>query len=320
MLPENWLVTVIIPVFNGERWISSTLASAAAQTHSMLEILVIDDGSTDGTAAIVEAAASRDDRIRLIRKQNGGVSAARNKGIAEARGELIAPLDADDLWHREKIARQVAAMRSPEVGLVYCWAVEIDENDRIIPPVYAGATATGKVLEEVVANAGIIVSGANPLIRRSCLMAVGGYDPNAQPCEDWKIQLSLAEICDFALVPAHLVGYRRTSGSASKNVARMARSMENVSRWIMDRRPDLPPFIWRQMVCHRNRYLAHLALTNDQFACAVRYKAASLRAWPLSILSRDTVIFWLRWISRMAGLTQLRKSPTTHAVDFKNLH
>ena len=139
MLPENWLVTVIIPVFNGERWISSTLASAAAQTHSMLEILVIDDGSTDGTAAIVEAAASRDDRIRLIRKQNGGVSAARNKGIAEARGELIAPLDADDLWHREKIARQVAAMRSPEVGLVYCWAVEIDENDRNHSPRLRGS-------------------------------------------------------------------------------------------------------------------------------------------------------------------------------------
>jgi glycosyltransferase involved in cell wall biosynthesis len=103
----NAPVTVVIPVYNGECFIDRTLASALAQTYDPLEVVVVDDGSTDRTPIIVEAAAARDNRIRLLRAQKSGVAAARNLGITEARGKLIAPLDADDLWHPEKIARQV---------------------------------------------------------------------------------------------------------------------------------------------------------------------------------------------------------------------
>ena len=90
----------------------------------------------DRTGKIVEAAAANDSRIRYFRTVKSGVAATRNFGISKARGKLIAPLDADDLWHPEKIARQVEAMQasSPaDIGLVYCWAIEIDENDLIIP-------------------------------------------------------------------------------------------------------------------------------------------------------------------------------------------
>src|SRR5882724_12888422 len=99
------LISVIIPAHNARAFIADTLASAQAQTYENLEIIVIDDGSTGDTATIVEAIAARDLRVRLLHQQNQGVASARNFAIRESLGTLIAPLDADDLWHPEKIAR-----------------------------------------------------------------------------------------------------------------------------------------------------------------------------------------------------------------------
>ena len=138
MTVEETLVSVIIPVRNGERLVKRTLVSALAQTYDPIEVVVVDDGSTDRTATLVEAVAARDSRVRLFRTHKAGVAAARNLAISQARGKLIAPLDADDLWHPEKIARQVGLMQSssPKVGLVYCWSIKIDEDDFLIwlPP------------------------------------------------------------------------------------------------------------------------------------------------------------------------------------------
>src|SRR5438045_2856629 len=97
-LPLCELVTVIVPAYNAGVTIGATLDSIRAQTHTNLEVLVIDDGSTDATAKIVQRHASVDPRIRLIRQSNEGVAAPRNRGIAEARGEYLAPIDADALW------------------------------------------------------------------------------------------------------------------------------------------------------------------------------------------------------------------------------
>ena len=107
---------------------------------------------------------------------------------------------------------------SPEVGLVYCWSIEIDENDLVIPAIRSlkgGSTARGRVSEEV-ARGCFIKTGSSPLIKRSCIDAVGGYDASLQQGEDWKLYLALSEICEFAVVPEYLVGYRQASGSLSE--------------------------------------------------------------------------------------------------------
>src|SRR4051812_12704913 len=104
------LTSVIIPIYNAEQYIAETLLSALAQTHRNIEIIVVDDGSTDGSAAVVKLIAASDARVRLISQPNRGVAHARNCAIAEAQGEFIAPLDADDLWHPKKIERQIAAI------------------------------------------------------------------------------------------------------------------------------------------------------------------------------------------------------------------
>lgn len=101
-------ITCVIPLFNGERHLAETLRSVLAQTHPPLEVIVVDDGSTDNGVAVAEAFA---EPVRVIRRSNGGSAAARHDGIAAARGDFIAMVDADDLWHTDKLARQVERFR-----------------------------------------------------------------------------------------------------------------------------------------------------------------------------------------------------------------
>jgi glycosyltransferase involved in cell wall biosynthesis len=298
-MSDDPLVSILVPVRNGERLVGRTLASAQAQSYGALEIIVVDDGSTDGTAAVIEALAARDPRIRLFRRANAGVSASRNFAASHARGSMLAPLDADDLWHRDKLTRQVAAMQSsPKVGVVYSWSLEIDEDDSVIFPVRDGRTAAGNVLFEVVAKAGIIDSGGNSLIRRSCFEAVGGYDESLRYGEDWKLYLSLAEICEYAVVAERHVGYRRTTSGASRNLEAMAAGLEQVSRWIVERRPELPTDVIGEMIYNRCCYVTHLAFTTNNLAAALRYQARGFAARPAELLSSAPWIFSARLLAR----------------------
>jgi len=111
---------VILPVFNGECYISEAIESVLAQTYSPAEILVVDDGSTDGTAQILEDYSRRETRVLAFRQENQGIGAARNCGVAHARGEYLAFLDADDLWGENKLEMQVGAFdRCPDVDIVF---------------------------------------------------------------------------------------------------------------------------------------------------------------------------------------------------------
>ena len=111
----NPLISCIIPVFNGERYLGEALDSILAQTYRPIEIIVVDDGSTDGTPELV---APYGDRIRYIRQKNAGAPTARNLGLRVAQGEFIAFLDSDDLWHAEKLARQTARFEArPELDV-----------------------------------------------------------------------------------------------------------------------------------------------------------------------------------------------------------
>jgi glycosyltransferase involved in cell wall biosynthesis len=308
---EDSLVSVIVPVRNGERFVSRTLISALAQTYDPIEVVVVDDGSTDRTATLVEAVAARDNRLRQFRTQKAGVAAARNLAISQARGKLIAPLDADDLWHPEKIARQVRLMQSssPKVGLVYCGSIKIDEDDFLtwLPPaVHQPAVATtpqGRVMAEL-ALRNFIGNSSSPLIKRSCIDEVGGYDQNLQPhgAEDWKLYLALSEICEFAAIPEWLVGYRQWTGSLSRDVTAMAQSMKLVGRWLIERWPDMPETLWREREYRSSVYLAQLALEQNQFVKALRYRAAGYAVRPAALIEQSSIMFGARLLARMAGL------------------
>lgn len=320
---EDTLVSVVVPVYNGERFIDQTLASALAQTYHPLEVVVVDDGSTDKTAAIVEAVAAHNSRVRFFRTHRTGVAAARNLGIKQARGTLIAPLDADDLWHPEKIARQLDVMRasSPKVGLVYCWSIDIDESDFVISTPFRGkSTAQGQVTAEL-AKGNFLENSSSPLIKRACLDAIGGYDSNLVPhgAEDWKLYLALSEICEFAVVPEYLVGYRQSGGSLSRDVTPMERSIELVASWLFEKWPNLPEELKRQRIYYSGISLAQRALDNDRFVAALRYRARAYKARPAALLERSSFEFGARLLFRMTGLRRaaFRRSGLVPQVTFK---
>jgi glycosyltransferase involved in cell wall biosynthesis len=324
------LVSVVMPVYNGERFVSRTLASALAQTYQTIEVVVIDDGSTDRTPFFIEAAAARDKRVRLFRTPNAGVAKARNLAISKAQGELIAPLDADDLWHPEKIARQIAVMQasSAEVGLVYCWAIDIDENDFVIATrvpteseneFRARITPRGGVTEELV-KSNFLGNGSTPLIKRSCIEAVGGYDTNLLPAgaEDWKLYLALSDICEFAVAPEYLVGYRQSTESKSRDIATMAQSMNLVRSWIFKKWPMLSEEVMRLNRYHTNTYLVSRAIESNRFWAALGYRMAAYRARPAALLETSNLKIDALLLARMAGLRHIVRRRKRTPVLFRD--
>lgn len=125
---KNGLVSVITPCYNGSRFISETIDSVLSQTYSNWEMIIVDDGSTDNSAEIVELYSKKDGRIRLIRQVNGGSAEARNHGIREAQGQYIALLDSDDLWKPEFLSEQIDFMKGKNARCVYSSYERIDEN------------------------------------------------------------------------------------------------------------------------------------------------------------------------------------------------
>lgn len=241
-MPGN-LVTVVIPAYNAEKTIDATLRSVRSQTHTELEVLVVDDGSGDSTRDIVRRHSAEDGRIRLIEQANQGVAAARNRGIAEARGDLVAPLDADDLFHPDKILKQAALMRAAGtgVGLVYCWCSTIDELGRVVGNRHR-PTAEGNVFAQL-CRENMVGNGSSPLISKQALLETGGYDPSlrarkAGGCEDLKIYLQIAERHEFRVVKEFLLGYRRVLNNMSSDWARMYRSFDIVAAEFEARLPQ----------------------------------------------------------------------------------
>jgi len=294
--PDADLVSVIVPAYNASRTIERTLRSASAQSHRLIEIIVVDDGSTDRTAEIVTALAYEDKRILLLRQPNGGVAVARNLAISRARGNYIAPLDADDLWHPDKIALQLQALQdaSASTGFAYCWSVGIDDDDRVtsnglIP--FPSPRFEGNVLAELVTH-NIVGGGSVPLIRRSLLHEVGGYDPElrragGQACEDWKLYILLAERSEFIVVPRTLVGYRQHLGhsSMSMNLKQTERSNGFIVRWTRQKFPDLPKSLFRHQLYYVYSYLALQALRQGAMFAGVKYMSVAALNNPRRLLA-----------------------------------
>jgi glycosyltransferase involved in cell wall biosynthesis len=257
------LVSVIIPAFNAAAYIRQTLHSVLAQTYQSLEVIVVDDGSEDGTDAIAEEFVKKDSRVQLVRQCNAGVGAARNTGIRMARGEYIAPLDADDLWFPEKLEKQVACLEQSgeEIGLVYCWCIRVDKDGEFEGALY-GSTAEGR-LSDAMVSGNIVASASVPLFRTAALARVGLYltraeQRGAQGCEDWDLYIRLAENFSICLVGEFLVAYRKTNTSMSVDTEGMEASFAIVIERARLRNPDLPVAISRRSAWN---FYAHYLLS-----------------------------------------------------------
>jgi glycosyltransferase involved in cell wall biosynthesis len=255
------LVSVIIPAYNAEISIAQTLESVLSQTYQNIEILVVDDGSSDKTAEIVKSFAQKDSRISLLQQSNAGVAAARNLAIEKSRGEYIAPIDADDIWYPQNLEKQVEYLikSSASVGVVYSWSVDINESGLLTGGFY-NSTIEGEVYKALVYKY-FIGNASSSLLRRICFEKVGGYNckmkaENAQGCEDWELHLRIAEHYQFKVVPEFLVGYRQITTSMSCNFAAMAKSHSLIMANVRQLHPEIPTNIYRWSSSNFYIYLA----------------------------------------------------------------
>jgi glycosyltransferase involved in cell wall biosynthesis len=275
MTPEP-LVSVVIPAYNANRFIERTLRSALRQTYSNLEVIIIDDGSTDNTRSLAEAVVAGDERVRIIGVRNGGVAKARNIGIDESSGAFIAFLDADDLWHPTTLELQVSSLlgrSGKDAGAAYAFSRVIDVNDRAIQTANALA-CSGYVLARLM-YAKFIGNGSSMLVRREVAIAVGGFESawaarGIGGCEDLDFELKIAAKYPLAAIPRFLVGYRIYPGNMSSDKTRMARALVATVEHHVRVNPDLPAWAASKARSSTSEYALSLLLRDRRWmmACA----------------------------------------------------
>lgn len=209
------LVSVVIPAYNAERTLRDTVASALAQTLDDLEILVVDDGSHDGTAAV---AGAFDKRVRCLSTPNRGVSRARNTGIETARGRYVAFLDADDQWEPDKLRRQVEVLEAdPDVGASYTGIRRVDDALRTTGQTQA--VPYPDLCQALLLYSGV-VNMSSSVVRRSVAPL---FDPRFSQCADWDYFLRLSRLTRFAAISEALVLYRTSPGRMSSDIGLLER-------------------------------------------------------------------------------------------------
>lgn len=217
------LVSIIIPNFNYSRYLAQAIESVLGQSYRHVEVIVIDDGSSDDSEAILRRYG---DQIRWYRQARQGVAAARNRGVEVSRGELVAFLDADDFWLPLKLERQVARwVGDPEVGFVHCGARIIDEGGDTVEVQLDGQE--GWVAKEMLLfrRLAIVCAGSGALMPRVVFDAIGGFDPRLSTSADWDLCYRVAVQRRVAFVPEELIVIRRHQSNMHANIHVMEQDM-----------------------------------------------------------------------------------------------
>jgi glycosyltransferase involved in cell wall biosynthesis len=228
---KNRLVDIVIPAFNAEHYINQTLESIALQGNLVHSIIVVNDGSTDQTAQIVEAFTKKHPRlsIKLINQNNAGLANARNKGIQHTTAPYIALLDADDIWLNGKLEQQLEvfnASSEPSLGVVYTGYELIDENSLLISNDVGiiKPQARGDVRSKLLTGNFISGSGSSVLIKAEVFKEVGLFDESLRASEDWDMWLRIAQQFYFDFVDLPLVQIRVHQSNMQKDFSRMLAS------------------------------------------------------------------------------------------------
>lgn len=210
------LVSVVIPVYNGERFLRESLESVFAQTFHDYEIVCVDDGSTDGSCSSLKQYGVR---VRVIQQANAGQSAARNEGVRQASGAFVAFLDQDDRWYPSKLAQQVAVMNAePDVVLAHCNYDRMDSDGRVLVAGAAlaeQASALASPLGRLIGEALVFPSAM--LVRRDVFQQVGGFDPELRGFEDFDLIARLKQQGRFVLLPESGMAYRLHAGGFTRS-------------------------------------------------------------------------------------------------------
>jgi glycosyltransferase involved in cell wall biosynthesis len=295
------LISVIIPSYNRAEFVVDAVKSALGQTYSPLEVIVVDDGSTDETKKRLEPSLNR---IRYVHQLNRGVAAARNTGIEAAKGELIAFLDADDLWSPEKLLRQVKVIEDrQEVGLVhsniYYFGTDVPQDcvTKDGMTVYEGDCYAQLFLRNRITTSSVMV-------RRECLEKVGLFDERIRKAstEDYDLWIRIARYFEFGYVADPLVFYRVHANNAVNDSGTLIENECYVLEKSMAADPNLIEQVGRQRA-HQRLFDIYFSLgygnfekgsyneAHRRFSRALKYRVnpAATLLWTVTKLPPDLI-------------------------------
>jgi glycosyltransferase involved in cell wall biosynthesis len=278
------LVSIITATYNMGRYLPQTIASILAQDYPAWELIVVDDGSTDDTPDIL-ARYQEDPRITVIQQANAGQTAAKNQGIAAARGELIGFCDADDTWLPDKLSRQVPCFAgSTRLGVVYGETVWVDAQDRPLPKPqirrYSGRVAAQLLVDN-------FIPFCTALIRREALQEAGGFDPSLSMAIDYDLWLRIAVDYDFLYLPVPLARYRIWDGQMSRKMGERMENFFRIFESFLQRYPHaVTPaqvrLAWAHTYVTRGRWHAEEGRIQEawrDYLAAFRNRPCDLRLW-----------------------------------------
>lgn len=316
-------VSVIIPAYNAAAFLQRTVECAANQTYDNLEIIIVDDGSTDGTAAIARRCAEKFSNVKYYYKENGGVASARNYGIEISKGFYVAFLDADDLWHPSKIASQVSALEQGGENVVACFSLYriIDTDDRVPRGSWFWPAVDFSLAPHIVIHP--VGNGSSILVTRAVAIEVGGYEEEyvrlkAGGCEDLDFELKIAAKYKIRCVPQHHVGYRVYEGNMSSDRKRMVRAFNMVIERHLARNPQLPAFCKKLAMAKVYEFSLDNLASRLQFRACLKYAYKLLLTNP-SALRKFALDRWPHAVARRLTGTIRRRlgyAPVQHTGPF----
>lgn len=299
-------VSVVVPAYNVCNYIEDTLSSLKCQSLTDFEAIVVDDGSTDRTPEIVESFCKRDARFRLLRKQNGGLSSARNYGIRHACGEYIALLDGDDIYKRNKLLAHVVQLDTvAEVGVAYSASQTIRDDGQPTFLYLSGKPVMSDPLLALLCK-NFIGHGSNAVFRHCIFDEVGEFDETLRSCEDVDFWLRVAatQRWHFYREPEILCYYRVRPSGLSFNVQEMQHCRERVIAAAYERSPELVEPVLPTAYAYMYRYLARLSITAGDVAKANGFIERVLAEDP-AIFYRDPRSLLTLLAVQLAPLSQL---------------
>jgi teichuronic acid biosynthesis glycosyltransferase TuaG len=281
----NVSVSVIIPAYNAESFVEQAIQSALDQTAQPMEILIIDDGSTDRTA---ELAQRFGDPVRVISIQNRGVAGARNYALHHAVGKYVAFLDSDDIWEPTKLERQCALLTT-ERQLIYTDTISFGAPEMEGVRMSSGRTLpSGRILEALVR--GNFIATSSVLTDRALALSVGGFSLEFQIGEDWMLWLALARLTGAEYIDAPLVRYRIRPGSLSSNLdERVACETEIIDRtvdWLDSLSLTERKALRRDAIADAEAYAALLALSEGKLRHSRRFSSRSFATKPTAAAAK----------------------------------
>lgn len=290
-------VSVVIAAYNAEPTLRAALQSALRQDPRPAEVIVVDDGSEDGTASVAAAFPE----VRVVKQANAGPSAARNTGIAEASQPWIAFLDADDLWLPDRLARQLATLRRyPQAGLLAGdWVRDEDETG----PATRGTVSLPGYRDILLLNR---FQTSTVLVRAELLQRSGGFDPSLDGAEDWDLWLRCAALAPVVKLDEPLVVYRDEPDGYSKDLIRLYRRMLPMLQREQHRSDLNPGTFARIMAWHHLRFAVAFLLAGQREQLSEVITDLRL-AGLLRHVPAATVLYLAPFLARRA-LRRLRQS------------